>query len=214
MNKENKEIENILEKARDEKISEEELLKESISKKNELIKDLEEKNKELNKQLLYLKAEFDNYRKRIEKEKRQKFLLGKISILEKLISLYDMFNLAIKSIKDITQTNKDNNVSQILDGVILLYKELENFLAKEGVKKIDCKNTTFNPTYHEIIDYRETDIYEQDKIIEVIMEGYILTDNSEEFVLRPAKVIVAKPKKIENSETEIQESASNQNSKD
>ncbi len=207
----NKETEEILNLTRDEKISEEEILKESISQKNELIKELEEKNKELTKQILYLKAEFDNYRKRTEKEKRQKFLLGKISIFEKIISLYEMFNLAIKSIENINQPNTETNISQILDGIKLLYKEFENFLDKEGIKKIDCINKPFDHKYHEIVGYKETNEYEPDTIIEVTAEGYILNDTSEEFVLRPSKVVVTKPKKIEKNETKTERSASNQN---
>lgn len=211
-NKENKETEELLNLARDEKISEEEVLKESIAEKNKIIAELEEKNKELNKQILYLKAEFDNYRKRVEKEKQQKFLLGKISILEKLISLYEMFALAIKSIKNNEQKKNNDNISQVIEGIKILYKEIENFLLKEGVKRIDCINQQFNPTYHEVVDYKETDnSEEQDKIIEVVSDGYVFINDLEEYVLRPAKVIVTKLKKIEIDETQLSSDASNQN---
>ena len=191
--KETNEIEEILELARDVKLSEEELIKEAIQEKIKQIAELQEKNKELNKQILYLKAEFDNYRKRVEKEKQQKFLLGKISVFEKIIYLYEMFKIAIDSLQKIN-LEKNNEFSQVFDGLNLLYKEFENFLAKEGVSKIDCINKKVDPKYHEVVEYVENDTKDEDTIIEIISDGYILINNNEEFVLRPAKVKVVKLK--------------------
>jgi molecular chaperone GrpE len=188
-----KEVEEIIELARDEKLSEEELIKEAIQEKIKQITELQEKNKELNKQILYLKAEFDNYRKRVEKEKQQKFLLGKISVFEKIIYLYEMFKVAIDSLQKIN-LEKNNEFSQVFDGLNLLYKEFENFLAKEGISKIDCLNKQVNPQYHEVVEYEEDDTKEENTIIGIISDGYILVDNNEEFVLRPAKVKVVKLK--------------------
>jgi molecular chaperone GrpE len=188
-----KEVEEIIELARDEKLSEEELIKEAIQEKIKQITELQEKNKELNKQILYLKAEFDNYRKRVEKEKQQKFLLGKISVFEKIIYLYEMFKIAIDSLQKI-DLEKNNEYSQVFDGLNLLYKEFENFLAKEGISKIDCLNKQVNPQYHEVVEYEEDDTKEENTIIGIISDGYILVDNNEEFVLRPAKVKVVKLK--------------------
>jgi len=188
----NKEIEEIIELAREEKLSEEEIIKEAMREKIERITQLEEKNKELNKQILYLKAEFDNFRKRVEKEKQQKFLLGKIAVFEKIIYLYEMFKVAIESLQKI-DFEKTKELTQIFDGLNILYKEFENFLVKEGISKIDCLNKQVNPHYHEVVEYEEDDTREENTIVEVISDGYILVDNNnEEFVLRPAKVKVTK----------------------
>jgi molecular chaperone GrpE len=208
--KETNEIEEILELARDVKLSEEELIKEAIQEKIKQIAELQEKNKELNKQILYLKAEFDNYRKRVEKEKQQKFLLGKISVFEKIIYLYEMFKIAIDSLQKIN-LEKNNEFSQIFDGLNLLYKEFENFLAKEGVSKIDCINKKVDPKYHEVVEYVENDTKDEDTIIEIISDGYILINNNEEIVLRPAKVKVVKKGNKENLEDENMNIEKNEN---
>ncbi|MCS7152275.1 MAG: nucleotide exchange factor GrpE [Endomicrobia bacterium] len=195
MNKEkiNEKVEEIINLAREEKISEEELIKEAVQEKIKQINQLQEQNKELNKQLLYLKAEFENYRKRVEKEKQQKFILGKVTIIEKMISLYEMFNLAIKSIEN-SSAMKSNADTQIFDGIKLLHKEFENFFLREGVKKIECINNVFNPALHEAVEIEENDAVEADTITEVFSDGYLLSINGEEYVLKPAKVKVAKPK--------------------
>jgi molecular chaperone GrpE len=204
------EIEEILELARDVKLSEEELIKEAIQEKIKQIAELQEKNKELNKQILYLKAEFDNYRKRVEKEKQQKFLLGKISVFEKIIYLYEMFKIAIESLQKIN-LEKTNEFIQVFNGLNLLYKEFENFLAKEGVSKIDCINKKVDPKYHEVVEYVENDTKDEDTIIEIISDGYILINNNEEFVLRPAKVKVVKKGNKENLEDENMNIEKNEN---
>ncbi|MFQ3676208.1 MAG: hypothetical protein SNJ64_06695, partial [Endomicrobiia bacterium] len=90
-----KEVEEIIKLSREEKLNEESLLKQSLEEKNKIIEELEIKNKDIYKQILTLKADFDNYRKRVEKEKQQKFLLGKIYVYEKIISLYETFAQAI-----------------------------------------------------------------------------------------------------------------------
>jgi len=187
------EIEEIINLAREVKLSEEELIKEAIQEKNKQIAELQEKNKELNKQLLYLKAEFDNFRKRVEKEKQYKFLLGKISVYEKIIYLYEMFKVAIESLQKVNV--EKNEFTQVFDGINLLYKEFENFLTKEGISKIDCINKQVDPQYHEVVEYEEDDTKQENTIVEVISEGYVLVNNEEEVVLRPAKVKVVKTRK-------------------
>jgi molecular chaperone GrpE len=197
--KETNEIEEILGLARDVKLSEEELIKEAVQEKIKQITELQEKNKELNKQILYLKAEFDNYRKRVEKEKQQKFLLGKISVLEKIIYLYEMFKIAIESLQKIN-LEKTDEFTQIFNGLNLLYKEFESFLNKEGIYKINCLNQQFDPRYHEVVEYEEDDTKQENTIIEIISDGYLLKSDEEELILRPAKVKVVKLKQ-KNSES-------------
>ncbi len=200
--KSNNEVEEVLNLSREEKINEQELLKQSIDEKNKiieeqkkLISDLENKNKDLYKQILSLKAEFDNFRKRTEKEKQKKFFLGKVDVLEKIISLYEMFSYAVESIKNIEkQNNVNSELSQITEGIKLLYKEFENFFVKENIEKIDCLNKKFDHLYNEVVEYEENDDKEEGTIIEVVSSGYVIKDEDGEYVLRPAKVKVVKNK--------------------
>lgn len=211
----NEQIEEVLSLAREEKLNELELLKQSIEEKNktieenkQTIKQLEEKNKDLYKQILSLKAEFDNFRKRTEKEKQKKFLLGKIDVIEKIISLYEMFSYAINSLEE-----KNKNYSQIFEGIKILYKEFENFFIKEGVKKIECLNMQFDHNYHEVVDFQEDPTKQDGIIVEVVSNGYTISWNGEEYILRPAKVKVVRNKKEEDLVTENQEKSSNYDDK-
>ncbi len=198
-----KKIEEILNLSREEKINEEILLKQSLEEKNKFIEELETKNKDLYRQLLSLKADFENFRKRVEKEKQQKFFLGKIFVVEKVISLYEMFSQAIKSFDNIKTDQK-----QVVDGVKMIYSELESFLKKEGITKIDCVGKKFNPLHHEILEFEDSNDVEDNVIVSVLMEGYKIENGGEEIILKPAKVKVAK--KVSNiEETQKQESASN-----
>jgi molecular chaperone GrpE len=186
-NKSDKEIEEVLQLSREEKLNEESLLQQSIEEKNKIISDLETKNKELYKQLLTLKADFDNYRKRVEKEKQQKFLLGKIYVFEKIISLYEIFSQAIKSIENIEKVDK-----QTLEGIKLIYQDFKTFLEKEGVTKIDSVGKIFNPLHHEILEFEDNNDLENNTVIEVLIDGYKLKTSDEEIILRPAKVKVSR----------------------
>jgi molecular chaperone GrpE len=215
-NKPEEKIEEILELAREEKINEQELLKQSIEEKNKIISEqknkieqLEQQNKELYRQLLYLKAEFDNFRRRTEEEKEKKFFLGKVNVVEKIISLYEMFSLAIDSIKNIERQNSSNSeIKQVLEGIKLLYKEFENFFEKEGIKKIDCLGKQFDHTYQEVVEFEENKDMEDNTVIGVISDGYIMSFDDEEYVLRPAKVKVVK-----NTKTKTEGVTENENVK-
>jgi len=198
-----KEIEEIIKLSREEKLNEELLLKQSLEEKNKVIEQLETKNKDMYKQLLTLKADFDNYRKRVEKEKQQKFVLGKIYVYEKIISLYEIFSQAIKTVENVESIDK-----QTIEGIKLIYSDFENFLKKEGVVKIDSLGKTFNPLQHEILEFEENDELEDNTIVDVLVEGYKLKTVDEEIILRPAKVKVSK-KKLQNKETQNEENASN-----
>lgn len=198
------EVEHLLELAREEKINEEEILKQSIEEKNALLKELENKNKEMYKQILTLKADFDNYRKRVEKEKQEKYFLGKVYVLGKIISLYDIFSCAVKSFEEGTDHKN------IVDGVKMIYNEFESFLKKEGVEKIDCVGKRFNPLHHEILEFEdsENEDVEDNTIVSVLVEGYKVFNGKEEVVLRPAKVKVIR-KCVIDKETKNEQEASN-----
>jgi len=212
-NKPEKEIEEILDLAREEKINEQEILKQSIEDKNKIISEqknkieqLEQQNKELYRQLLYLKAEFDNFRRRTEEEKQKKFFWGKVNVIEKIISLYEMFSFAINSIKNFEQQNSlAYEIKQLLEGIKLLYKEFENFFEKEGIRKIDCLGKQFDHSYHEVVEYEEDKNKQDNTIVEVISDGYIISFENEEYVLKPAKVKVVKNKKLDEEVRENKE---------
>jgi molecular chaperone GrpE len=140
--------------------------------------------KDLQKQLLRLNADFDNYRKRVEKEKQDKFTLGKEVILTRVIGFIDIFEKAL----EMSHTSKDKD--DVIHGIKLLNKEFMDFLHKEGVKQIDSLHKKLEPMSHEAIGFEYNDKHKDSVIIKEVQKGYVYNN----YVLRPAKVIVSKKK--------------------
>jgi molecular chaperone GrpE len=169
-------VKEIYEMGRDEKVSELEILTQSIEEKKKLADSYYD-------QLLRLKAEFENYRARTEKEKQTHRLWGKEEILLKQINLYDVIDQAYSSIK----TNA--SPESIMKGLELIKNEFGKMLSQEGVTEIECLGKKFDPNIHEAIEYVESD-QEEGTILEVYMRGYTFGGR----MVRPAKVKVAKAK--------------------
>jgi len=146
------------------------------------LKEKEDENQNLYSQLLRLRAEFDNYRRRTEEEKNRKFILGKETILIELIGSIDIFDKAIES------ADKSSDIKTVVEGIHILHKEFVSFLKKEGVKPIETKNKKFDTNYHEIVEHEESDEVEEGIILKEVQRGYIFQND----VIRPAKVIVSK----------------------
>ena len=138
----------------------------------------------LHSQILRLKAEFDNYRKRAEKEKESKYNYGKQTVLLKIIGLIDIFENAVKHTED------SENIKDIKNGLKLIHKEFMSFISKEGVKPIVTIGTEFNPEYHEIVGFEENNKEDENIILHEAQSGFICDGE----VIRPAKVIVSKKK--------------------
>jgi len=164
-----------------------------VNSEQESEKDKEIKN--LYSQLLRLKAEFDNYRKRVEKEKQERFLYGKQVVLSKIVEFTDVFDKAVE-----VSANK-NDIENILSGLELLRKEFYSFLEKEGIKFINSVGDKFDPNLHEVVGYELIEDKDEDIVLKEIQKGY----KFEDYVLRPAKVIVSKkPQKVDvKSEKEL-----------
>jgi molecular chaperone GrpE len=158
--------------ARDEKIDENEILRQSVEEQKKLAQGYYD-------QLLRLKADFENYRRRSEKDKRDCLEWGKEKILIKQLGVDDVLEQALKSAKT------GNNIKSILIGFEMISKEFSRMLKEEGVEEIKCK--IFDPSICEALDYIESD-EEDGKILEVYQKGYKINGK----LLRPIKVKVAK----------------------
>ncbi|MCD6407782.1 nucleotide exchange factor GrpE [bacterium] len=163
-------LEKLREKARNEKI---------LAQK---IKELENQLGELKDRYLRLAAEFDNYRKRTEKEKQDIFKYGTETLVMQLIPFDDIFETVLK------QMEKNTSPEVIHQGVELLKKEFTKLLDSIGVKRIETEGKKFDPKYHEASEMVETSEYEDGEIIEEERPGYMLHDR----IIRPAVVKVAR----------------------
>ncbi len=164
--------------ALDEKLAEQEILRQSLEEKKK-------QAEEYYNQLLRLKAEFENYRKRVEKEKEKMYAYGKETILMKLVSLLDTLEQAEKNL---TTENEKLKTENIIKGLSLITSDFRNFLKSEGLKVIESVGKKFNPHFHEVVEQEETEENEEGIILEELQKGYIFNGQ----VIRPAKVKIAR----------------------
>ena len=142
-------------------------------KKQERIDELEDKVK---RQL----AEFENFRKRTEKEKTTMFEAGAKSVIEKILPVIDNFERGLASTKDEDKTNPH------VEGMNMIYKQLMTELDKLEVKPIEAVGQEFNPDFHNAIMQVESDEYESGVIAQELLKGYTYRDT----VIRHSMVAV------------------------
>jgi len=147
----------------------------------------DDKYEELNNKYLRLWADYDNYRKRTEKEKQELLKYGASEVLRKILTVLDTFDRAKDSLKDI------DNCQTVKDSYELAYKQLTDTLKKVGMEEIEALGKEFNPSEHEAVTQVQTDEFDIDHVAVVVQKGYKLADK----VLRPALVGVAKKKENE-----------------
>jgi len=138
---------------------------------------------ELEDSLLRSKAEFINYRKRLEEEQIKIFKYCNEDIIKEILPIIDNFERAIAMDDD----NLDDEVSKFLAGFKMIYCNLISVLKEAGVVEIDGNNKPFDPTYHEAIMTEKKDGVVPGMVLEVLQKGYILKDR----VIRPAMVKVS-----------------------
>ena len=172
-----------IEKTPEEKIEE---LKKKLSEKRKEINKLKKENKELNDKYLRKLAEFDNLRKRVEREKNEYYQYALSEFLRELLNVVDNFERALSN-------PSPENGEGFRKGVELIYKQLLDILLKAGVKPIEAKNKEFDPRYHQALEKEESDEVETAIIGEEFQKGYLLFNR----LLRPSLVKVIIPKKKE-----------------
>ena len=133
--------------------------------------------------LKYSLADFDNFRKNVEKQNSLKMLSIKADLLSVVVNIREDFIRAIDTIK---QKKIDNAIFEGLESIL---KNIDVFLEKEGIKEIDSLNHVFDPNIHEIVgfSYADDDV-EENIITKEIRRGYLLNGR----VLRPSLVEVSK----------------------
>jgi molecular chaperone GrpE len=128
------------------------------------------------------RAEFANYRKRVERDQEMQRQNNKIDVIKKYLAVHDDLDRALKAVP------ADSCQEPWFDGLKLIDQKLKNILDGEGVTAIPAENGAFNPEFHEAISHEENEDFESGQIIEVVQQGYTIGDR----VIRPALVRVAK----------------------
>jgi molecular chaperone GrpE len=150
----------------------------------------EEADNNLNK-LRYLMADFDNYRKRMERQVESKINQGKAELILKFVSIHDDLSRAVETAK---QGKSEQVVIEGLEGIL---RNVEALFDAEGVKEIETTGTPFDPNIHDAISFKYDDTVPENTVIAEIRKGYMISDK----VLRPSLVEISK-KIVKNSVNE------------
>jgi molecular chaperone GrpE len=150
------------------------------------LKRLEGEVKELRDGLARRQADFENYRKRMERERSEIYNRVVADIAAKLLPVLDNLKRALDTEASIEATESDE-FRHFLSGVDLIYKQLNGVLDAFGVKPVLAEGEQFNPHLHEAVVTEQTDDYEPDTVIQEIVRGFTMGDK----LIRPALVKVA-----------------------
>lgn len=136
---------------------------------------------ELNDRIRRNMAEFDNFRKRTEKEKSEMFDMGAKNTLEKILPTIDNFERALKSVPE------GKECEAFASGMDMIYKQLLKDLENIGVKSIEAVGKSFDPNLHNAVMHIEDDKIDESTVVEEFQKGYMYKDT----VLRYSVVKVA-----------------------
>ena len=170
-----------MKKEKDKKNHEKEEIGISSEELEELKKRASESDEFKNK-WLKVHAEYDNTRKRIEKEKFDHMKFANEDIIAKLFPIVDNFDMALVAM------DKADDKAAVMDGIKLVQKEFHRILEENGVEKIKTEGEKFDPNVHEAVQVVETEDNPDDTVVEEVRSGYLLNGR----LLRPAQVIVTK----------------------
>ena len=180
------EAENVSEEASEDKAADETLEddasaesedKDSDDKKDGLFKKKKKKDKKdeeienLTDRLKRQMAEFENFRKRTDKEKGQMFDMGARTIVEKILPVIDNFERGLASVPE------ENQDDPFVSGMQMVYKQLMTELEAAGVKAIECAGEEFNPDFHNAVMQVESEELESGTIAQELQKGYMYKDS-------------------------------------
>ncbi|MEA2037382.1 MAG: nucleotide exchange factor GrpE [Nanoarchaeota archaeon] len=166
-------------------------LKHKVKEIKKEVKKVDEKDKkisELTDSLQRMQAEFENYKRYVEKQKAEFVKYAKDDMIVKLLPLLDSFEIALRN----TQNNE-----KFVKGVELIFGQLYNLLVSEGLRPIECLGKKFDPYKHEVLLTEESD-KEEGTILDELQKGYMLGEK----IVRHSKVKITKngDKKTDNAE--------------
>ncbi len=126
-------------------------------------------------------ADFENYKKRSAREKDEAIKYANAGLLEKLVSIVDHFELGLQAAR------AEDEKSPIYSGMSLVLKQLQDFLAENGLQPIEAVGQKFDPNLHEAIAHEPSNDVPEETVIRQTRRGYRLKDR----LLRPSAVVVS-----------------------
>ncbi len=132
--------------------------------------------------LLRRQAEFENYRKRVERERSEVYQHGRDDVLLQFLPVVDNFERALSSLE-----TSEGDAEALLHGVELIHKQFKDALSKLGLEVVEAVGHAFDPHVHEAVTTEATDKHKENTVIQEFQRGYKIGDR----LLRPSKVKVA-----------------------
>jgi molecular chaperone GrpE len=156
-------------------------LKQKIKQLEEQLAAEQQKSQDYLTKLKYLQADFENFRRRTEKQVQDAVTRSNENLVSSLIAVIDDFENAISA------GEKTENKDALLDGIKMVHKKLDCLLATEGLERLECLGQQFDPNKHEVLAQIPTNDHESGTVIEEARKGFIFKGK----VLRPSVVTIA-----------------------
>ena len=157
----------------------EDVVQENSAEQDEKVAELTKEAEELNLKYLRLAADFQNYKRRSEKEKGDIYAYANEKIVVELLDVIDNFERALEHSQD--------NEGSFAERMGMIFKQFKGVLEKNGVEEIAAFGETFDPNYHHAVFTEKSAEFDSGKVTQVVQKGYMLNNK----VIRPAMVKVA-----------------------
>ncbi|MBP1968716.1 molecular chaperone GrpE [Virgibacillus natechei] len=154
---------------------------ENLDSQETVIAELKQEKDETQQRLLRLQAEFDNFKKRSQKEKEATNKYKSQDLVSELLPALDNFERALQV--EVSESN-----SSLIEGITMVYQQLKDALTSQGIEEIETKGKPFDPNLHHAVMQVEDEEFETNTVVEELQKGYLLKDR----VIRAAMVKVNK----------------------
>lgn len=142
---------------------------------------MKEEKEEINGKFLRMTADFQNYKKRVEKEKSDIYSFANEKLILDILPIVDNFERALHS------SSEEVKGESFIKGIEMIFQQFGEMLKKNGVQEIDALGNLFDPNFHHAVMQEDHADYESNTVIDVFQKGYTLNEK----VIRPAMVKVA-----------------------
>ena len=163
----------------------------SKKEKKDAAKELTEQLASEKDRVLRLSAEFENYKKRKQRELDDFKKFANETVFKNMLTVVDNLERAIMAAEE------NSAEESLLEGVKLTHKEILKLFETFNVKPVEAKNQPFDPNFHQAVTQEETDEFPENTVTTVLQKGYLLHDR----LIRPAMVVVSKKAEKETEET-------------
>lgn len=159
---------------------------------------LQEERDELNDRLLRKTAEFENFRRRMDREKKRRHEAGKETVIELMLEVLDDFERSLDAAQDLEDSEDVESAYESLKGgVEMVFRKFQDQLQSLGVEPIEAKGKPFDEQYHEAMMRQPSDEAEPGTVLQEIRKGYTMGDR----VIRHSRVVVAAEPSDDNEES-------------